>query len=99
MKETTPLTRPVDSLDPQSPSGDSIDGLSFEQALAQLDSLVRRMESGELGLDDSIAAYRRGAELARLCQDRLAVAEKEIQKLDGDMLRNLQPEDMRGASA
>jgi exodeoxyribonuclease VII small subunit len=98
MKQTTDLTRPAESLDPQNPPGESIDGLSFEQALAQLDALVRRMESGELGLDDSIAAYRRGAELARFCQDRLAVAEKEIQKLDGDMLRTLQPEDMRGAA-
>ena len=98
MKETTDQTRPAESLDQQHSTGDSIEDLSFEQALAQLDSLVRRMESGELGLDDSIAAYRRGAELARLCQDRLAGAEKEIQKLDGDMLRNLQPEDMRGAA-
>ena len=42
--------------------------LSFEQALQELDQLVRQMESGELSLDDSIAAYRRGAELAQHCQ-------------------------------
>jgi exodeoxyribonuclease VII small subunit len=77
----------------------SIDGLNFEQALEQLDSLVRKMESGQLGLDESIAAYRRGAELARFCQGRLAVAEQEIQKLDGEILRTLAPDDMRGTSA
>jgi exodeoxyribonuclease VII small subunit len=48
------------------------EALSFEQALDELDALVRRMESGELSLDDSMAAYRRGAELARICQGKLA---------------------------
>ncbi len=77
----------------------SIDGLNFEQALEQLDSLVRKMESGELGLDESISAYRRGAELARFCQGKLAAAEQEIQKLDGEILKTLAPDDMRGPSA
>jgi len=77
----------------------SCDGLNFEQALEQLDLLVRKMESGELGLDESIAAYRRGAELARFCQGKLAVAEQEIQKLDGEILKTLAPDDMRGTSA
>ena len=70
--------------------------LSFEQALEELDALVRKMESGELGLDDSIAAYRRGAELARYCQSRLGTAEQEIRKLDGDVLRSLNPDELRG---
>ena len=51
-----------------------VDSLSFEQAMDELDQLVRKMESGELPLDESIAAYRRGAELARYCQGRLANA-------------------------
>jgi exodeoxyribonuclease VII small subunit len=70
--------------------------LSFEQALEELDALVRRMESGELGLDDSIAAYRRGAELARHCQVRLAAAEQEIRKLDGEVLTPLAGDELRG---
>ena len=45
-------------------------------SIDELDQLVRKMESGELSLDDSIAAYRRGAELARYCQARLANAEQ-----------------------
>lgn len=73
--------------------------LSFEQALDELDALVRRMEAGELGLDESIAAFRRGAELAQHCQSRLAVAEQELRKLDGDVLRTLDPNELRGGSA
>jgi exodeoxyribonuclease VII small subunit len=69
----------------------TVEGLSFEQALEQLDQLVRRMESGDLGLDDSIAAYRRGAELARFCQGKLTAAEQQIQKLDDDVVNNFSP--------
>jgi exodeoxyribonuclease VII small subunit len=71
--------------------------LTFEQALDELDALVRRMEAGELGLDDALAAYRRGAELAKHCQGKLAVAEQEIRKLDGEMLTPLDPGELRGA--
>ena len=73
--------------------------LSFEQALEELDGLVRKMESGELGLDDSIAAYRRGAELARYCQTRLSAAEQEIRKLDNDVLKALEPDELRGTES
>ena len=72
---------------------------NFEQALDELEALVRRMESGELTLDESIAAYRRGAELARYCQTRLAQAELEIKQLEGDLLKPLDPADLRGAGA
>jgi exodeoxyribonuclease VII small subunit len=70
---------------------------TFEQALDELDALVRRMESGELTLDESIAAYRRGAELARYCQARLAQAELDIKQLEGDLLKPLDPDDLKGA--
>ena len=70
--------------------------LSFEQALDELDTLVRKMETGELNLDEALASYRRGAELARHCQGKLAVAEQEIRKLDGDLLVPLAPGELRG---
>ena len=54
------------------------------------------MESGELALDESIAAYRRGAQLAQHCQARLAAAEHEISKLDGEVLKPLDPAELRG---
>jgi exodeoxyribonuclease VII small subunit len=83
----------------ESASPNAIENLNFEQALEQLDKLVRRMESGELGLDESIAAYRRGAELALFCQGKLAAAEQQIQKLDDEVLKNFAPEEMRGLTS
>ena len=75
----------------------AVSELTFEQALDELDALVRRMEAGELGLDEAVAAYRRGAELVKHCQGKLAVAEQAIRKLDGDMLAPLDPGELRGA--
>jgi len=74
----------------------SIEQMTFEQALDELDALVRRMESGQLGLDESIEAYRRGAELARFCQARLAAAEEQIKVLDGEILKPLDAAQLRG---
>jgi len=74
----------------------AVESLSFEQALDELDQLVRTMESGELTLEESIATYRRGAQLAQHCQARLAVAEQEISKLDGDLLKPLEASELRG---
>jgi len=81
----------------KTPSPKPVADLTFEQALDELDALVRRMESGDLALDDAVASYRRGAELARHCQGKLAVAEQEIRKLDGDLLTPLNPGELRGA--
>ncbi len=74
----------------------AVETLSFEQALDELDQLVRKMESGELTLDESIATYRRGAQLAQHCQSRLASAEQEISKLEGDQLKPLDASELRG---
>jgi exodeoxyribonuclease VII small subunit len=75
-----------------------VDSLSFEQAMDELEQLVRRMESGELSLDASVAAYRRGAELARYCQARLAGAEQEIKQLEGDLLKPLNLGELKGGT-
>jgi exodeoxyribonuclease VII small subunit len=80
----------------KAPTPKPVSELSFEQALDELDALVRRMEAGDLNLDDAVASYRRGAELARHCQGKLAVAEQEIRKLDGDMLTPLDSGELRG---
>jgi exodeoxyribonuclease VII small subunit len=80
----------------ESTTATPVEDLSFEQALDELDRLVRRMESGDLGLDESIAAYRRGADLARHCQGKIAVAEQQIQQLDEDVLKNLEPDETPG---
>ena len=63
------------------------DGPSFEAALAELEAIVERMEGGQLPLEESLTAYRRGAELLQRCQRQLADAERRIQILDNGTLR------------
>lgn len=59
----------------------------FETALAQLEELVAKMESGALPLEESLVAYRRGVSLTRVCQERLAQAEQQISVLEAGLLR------------
>lgn len=60
---------------------------SFEEAIAELELLVQRMESGTLSLEDSLAAYRRGAELTAFCRRSLAAVQQQVKVLEGEMLR------------
>jgi len=61
----------------------------FESALAELESLVAAMEDGALPLEASLAAYKRGVALSRVCQDRLAQAENQVRVLEGELLKPL----------
>ncbi|CAM4102692.1 exodeoxyribonuclease VII small subunit [Bordetella muralis] len=63
----------------------------FETALAELETLVATMEGGSLPLEQSLAAYRRGVELTRICQERLAQAEQQVKVLEDGLLRPLDP--------
>lgn len=63
--------------------------LPFEKALEELEALVARMEDGKLPLEESLAAYQRGAELLRLCEGKLSAAQARISMLDGDVLKDL----------
>ena len=62
--------------------------LKFEAALAELEQIVRNMEGGRLPLEESIAAYRRGSELLKHCQQQLADADRKIQVLENGALRD-----------
>jgi len=53
----------------------------FEAAIAELEKIVASMESGQLSLEESLAAYRRGAELVKLCQRQLQDAEQQVRIL------------------
>jgi exodeoxyribonuclease VII small subunit len=57
---------------------------SFETALAELETIVEQMEAGELTLEQSLAQYKRGAELLKLCQSALADAQTQIKVLEDD---------------
>ncbi|MDR3159139.1 MAG: exodeoxyribonuclease VII small subunit [Zoogloeaceae bacterium] len=58
------------------------DDLKFETALSELESLVARMEGGEMTLEASLAAYGRGMALLRHCQGQLTTAEEKIRVMD-----------------
>jgi exodeoxyribonuclease VII small subunit len=66
--------------------------LSFEKALEELEGLVARMEDGKLPLEESLAAYQRGAELVKFCEAKLADAQARIAILDGETLRDFTAE-------
>jgi exodeoxyribonuclease VII small subunit len=63
--------------------------LSFEKALEELEALVARMEEGKLPLDESLAAYQRGAELLKACEGKLSAAQARIAVLEGEVLKDL----------
>lgn len=54
---------------------------SFEQAMAELEALVLKLENGDLALDDALTSFEQGVGLVRLCQKQLADAELKIQKI------------------
>jgi exodeoxyribonuclease VII small subunit len=62
---------------------------SFEAALAELENLVASMETGKLPLEESLAAYRRGAELLQLCRSRLDDAQQQVRILENGTLKNI----------
>jgi len=78
-------TRQSSPDDPKSATG----GLTFEDALDELEKLVGRMEGGDLSLEQSLASHKRGLELARFCQQRLESAQQQVRVLEGEILKNL----------
>jgi exodeoxyribonuclease VII small subunit len=71
--------------------------LSFESALGELEAIVQNMESGKLSLDDSLAAYQRGMQLLKFCQETLASAEQQIRVLEEGSLREFPVEGAENA--
>ena len=62
---------------------------SFEKALAELESIVAKMEDGGLSLEQSLAAHKRGLELAKQCRERLEAAQQQVMVLEGEVLKPL----------
>lgn len=63
------------------PSPPDVAALSFEDALAELERIVRGLEGGQQRLDDAITAYERGSRLRRHCEAKLAEAENRVQAI------------------
>ena len=66
---------------------------TFESALAELENIVTRMEGGQLSLEQSLSAYKRGAELLKFCQAQLADAQQQVKVLEAGTLKNLTGDD------
>jgi len=67
-----------EGMDSQAPD---ITGMSFEDALKSLEDVVRRLETGDVPLEESIGLYERGEALRRHCQARLDAAQARIEKI------------------
>mgnify|MGYP002624550737 CR=1 FL=1 len=62
-------------------SADDVGKLSFEDALSELEGIVRKLETGDVDLDESIAIYERGTRLKAHCEAKLAAAKAKVEKI------------------
>jgi exodeoxyribonuclease VII small subunit len=65
----------------------------YESALTELEAIVAEMESGQLPLDASLTAYKRGAELLQYCRQQLADAEQQVKILENGALQPFNTEE------
>jgi exodeoxyribonuclease VII small subunit len=65
----------------KSPLPADIAKMSFEEAMGELEKLVRNLEDGKAKLDDAVASYERGAHLKRHCEMKLREAQMKIEKI------------------
>jgi exodeoxyribonuclease VII small subunit len=61
---------------------------NFESALAELEKIVDSMEAGQLPLEQSIAAYKRGAQMLQYCQNALTEANQQVKVLEAGILKD-----------
>ncbi|MBB6162541.1 MULTISPECIES: exodeoxyribonuclease VII small subunit [Rhizobium] len=76
------MTETTDTID--------VSGYSFEKAVAELESIVARLERGDVALDESIAIYERGEALKKHCEKLLNAAENRIEKIRLDRAGKVQ---------
>ena len=69
--------------------------LSFEESLQELETIVKRLEVGDVPLDDAINEFNKAMKLAKACDEKLKSAEEAITKLvdDNDQLKNFNVEE------
>ena len=61
---------------------EELNNISFEEALVQLENIVRELESGRIKLDDAVNAYEKAMKLKKLCSDKLAAATLKVEKIE-----------------
>jgi exodeoxyribonuclease VII small subunit len=74
-----PTARPTDAGEPT--VDDPVTQMGYEQARDELAEVVRRLESGGLSLDESVALWERGEALATRCEEQLAGARERVQRV------------------
>jgi exodeoxyribonuclease VII small subunit len=74
--------------DASAPAAPAASKMKYEAALSELEQIVQRMEGGQLPLEESLAAYRRGSDLLKHCQRQLSDAERKIQVLEEGALND-----------
>jgi len=72
---------------PRSSAAAAADPATYEQALAELESLVQAMEAGTMPLDQLLSSYKRGAELLQQCRARLQTVEDQVKLLEDGQLK------------
>ena len=72
-------------------AGKSPDQPTFEAALTELAKIVASMEAGQMPLEQSLAAYKRGAELLKFCQGALQDAQQQVKILEENVLKSFGP--------
>ena len=65
-------------------SSNDVKTLSFERAIEELESIVKRLEEGKVPLEESVAIYERGEVLKRRCEELLRQAEARVEKITLD---------------
>jgi exodeoxyribonuclease VII small subunit len=68
----------------EAPGRPPIDDMTFEQAMAELETVVGALEKGEVPLEESISLYERGARLKAHCEAKLKAAEERVERLTLD---------------
>lgn len=63
-------------------NNEELKDLSFEDALLQLENIVRELESGRIKLDDAVSAYEKAVALKQLCETKLKAAQLKIEKIE-----------------
>jgi exodeoxyribonuclease VII small subunit len=66
------------------PGNTDVPKLSFERAIEELESIVKRLEEGKVPLEESVAIYERGEALKRRCEELLRQAEARVEKITLD---------------
>ncbi len=70
-----------------------VESLSYEQAMAEMEQIIQKMESEQLTLEEALALFERGQALAKRCADLLTQAELKVRQLTGQEIDSLQEEE------